>query len=142
MKKSINAILILLSLAFIQPSYAVAEAKAAAPTPDGMTPKFYLKLEPPLVVNVEEGDVVRFLQVDAQLQYGVELAEPIIAKHMPAIRHALVMVLSGQSVTEIKTPQGKEKLRDTTLKELQQVMTETTGEAVIDAVYFTGFVIQ
>ena len=112
------------------------------PTTPGETPKLYLKLEPPLVVNVDEGDVMRFLQVDAQLQYGQPLAQPIIEKHMPAIRDAMIMLLSGQSVTEIKTPQGKEHLRETTLKAIQQVMTEATGETVVDAVYFTGFVIQ
>ncbi len=121
-------------------------AFASTPPPKPATPgeaqKLYLKLEPALVVNVEEGDVVRFLQVNAQLQYGQPLAQPIIEKHMPAIRHAMIMLLSGQSVTEIKTPQGKEHLRETTLKAIQQVMTDATGEEVVDAVYFTGFVIQ
>lgn len=125
--------------------YAVQTSYAAAPPPppaEGGSQKFYHKLEPSLVVNVDEGDIVRFLQVDAQLEYGKQLAQPIIEKHMPAIRHAMVMLLSGQSVTDIKTPQGKEKLRESTLKAMQQVMIDTTGEAVIDAVYFTGFVIQ
>ncbi len=141
MIKALNTALILLILSVTQISQA---AKVAAPPPseEGVTPKLYLKLEPALVVNVEEGDIIRFLQIDAQIQYGTVLAQPIIEKHMPAIRHALVMLLSGQSVTEIKTPQGKEKLRETTLKQLQKVMTDTTGEPVIDAVYFTGFVIQ
>jgi len=119
-----------------------AQTPAPAPPADGETTKLYFKLEPPLVVNVDEGDIVRFLQVDAQIQYADPLAQAIIEKHMPAIRHALVMLLSGRPVTEIKTPQGKEKLREMTLKELQHVMTETTGEPVIDAIYFTGFVIQ
>ena len=124
-----------------QISYASTEATPPS-TVANDAPKFYLKLEPALVVNVDEGDIIRFLQVDAQIQYGVELAQPIIEKHMPAIRHAMVMLLSGQSVTEIKTPQGKEKLRELTLKQLQQIMIDTTGEAGIDAVYFTGFIIQ
>lgn len=120
-----------------------SHAKAPPPPPaEGESQKFYHKLEPSLVVNVDEGDLVRFLQVDAQLEYSKQLAQAIIEKHMPAIRHAMVMLLSGQSVTDIKTPQGKEKLRESTLKAMQQVMIDTTGEAVIDAVYFTGFVIQ
>lgn len=142
-KRMIKPIITTLFLLFLSASQ-IANAAAPAPPPpaEGENPKLYLKLEPALVVNVDEGDIVRFLQVDSQIQYGNPLAQPIIEKHMPAIRHAMVMLLSGQSVTDIKTPQGKEKLRESTLKALQQVMTETTGEAVIDAVYFTGFVIQ
>lgn len=140
MSKPIITTLFLFYLSAIQSSYA--QAPAPPPLAEGENPKLYLKLEPPLIVNVDEGDIGRFLQIDAQIQYGTELAQPIIEKHMPAIRHAMVMLLSGQSVTDIKTPQGKEKLRESTLKQLQQVMTETTGEPVIDAIYFTGFVIQ
>lgn len=144
MKKTL--IISLFSL-FLYGIHAVhAESSGSAPPPPAaegdQDPKIYFKLEPPLVVNVEEGDIIRFLQVDAQLQFAKQLAQPIIEKHMPAIRHAMIMLLSGQSVTEIKTSQGKEKLRESTLKVIQQVMTDTTGEPVVDAVYFTGFVIQ
>lgn len=140
MTKPFIATLFILFLSAMQTSNA--QAPAAPPLADGETAKHYLKLEPPLVVNVDEGDIVRFLQVDTQMQYSNPLALAILEKHMPAIRHALVMVLSGQSVVELKTPQGKEKLREKTLKQLQQVMLDTTGEPVIDAIYFTGFVIQ
>ena len=140
MTKPFITALIILFLSAMQTSHA--QSSKAPPPADGELPKHYLKLDPPIVVNVDEGDIVRFLQVDTQMQYSDPLAEAIIEKHMPAIRHALVMALSGQSVTEIKTPQGKEKLREATLLKLQQVMTDTTGEPVIDAIYFTGFVIQ
>ncbi len=137
----IIGLMIMLSSGF-QLAYASSSESAPPATAESETPKIYLKLDPALVVNVEEEDVTRFLQVDAQLQFGDQLAQPIIEKHMPAIRHAIIMVLSGSSVKEIKTAHGKEVLREATLKELQKVMTETTGEPVIDAVYFTGFVIQ
>lgn len=141
MTKSFITTLFILFLSAWQTSIAQTSS-AAPPLADGETAKHYIKLEPALVVNVEEGDIVRFLQVDTQMQFSDPLALHILEKHMPAIRHAMVMALSGQSVTEIKTPQGKEKLRTATLKKLQQVMIETTGEPVIDAIYFTGFVIQ
>lgn len=120
----------------------VSHAAAPAAPPPGANAKLYLKLDPPLIVNVDGGDIVRFLQVDAEIQYGEQLAQPIIEKHMPAIRHAMLMLLSDQPVTEIKTPKGKESLRESALKAIQQVMIDTTGEPVIEAVYFTGFVIQ
>lgn len=138
MNKPIFSALLLLVI-----SISVAHAKSADPAPtNNETHKYYFEVEPPLVVNVDEGDIVRFLQINTQIQYTQQLALPIIEKHMPAIRDAMIILLSGQSVAEIKTPQGKEKLRESALKAIQQVMTETTGEPVVDAVYFTGFVIQ
>lgn len=115
------------------------EAEAAV---EDNRPKIYLKLDPSLVMNVEEKDVTRFLQVDAQLQFVDPLAQPIIEKHMPAIRHTIIMTISGAEVPKIKTAQGKEDLRKATLQALQKIMTEITGEAVIEEVYFTGFIIQ
>lgn len=158
MKKTLIASLFILYIAGLQSVYASksestpkpkseatpkSKSKSTPPaTAESEQPKLYIKLDPPLVVNVDEGDVIRFLQIDAQLQFAQLQAQAIIEKHMPAIRDALIMQLSSQSVTEIKTPQGKEKLRASTLKAVQQVMTDVTGEPVIDAIYFTGFVIQ
>lgn len=105
-------------------------------------PKIYLKLDPALVLNVEEKDVTRFLQVNAQLQFTDPLAQAIIEKHMPAIRHSIIMTISGSDVPKIKTSQGKEDLRKATLADLQKLMTEITEEPVIEEVYFTGFIIQ
>lgn len=105
-------------------------------------PKIYLKLDPSLVLNVEEKDVTRFLQVDAQLQFTDPLAQAIIEKHMPAIRDSIIMTISGAEVAKIKTSQGKEDLRKATLTGLQKVMTDITGESVVEEIYFTGFIIQ
>ena len=147
MKNQVLTTLFILLMALTNDQASAKAKEAAAPAANGAggeaeAPKLYLQLEPPLVVNVDEGDVVRFLQINTQIQYSKQLALPIIEKHMPAIRHAMIMLLSGQSVTAIKTSEGKEKLRESTLKAIQQVMTETTGEPIVDAVYFTGFVIQ
>ncbi|MDH5444659.1 MAG: flagellar basal body-associated FliL family protein [Gammaproteobacteria bacterium] len=113
-----------------------------APEEESTLPKIYLKLDPSLVVNVEEKDVTRFLQVDTQLQFTDPLAQGIIEKHMPAIRHTIIMVISGSDVPTIKTSKGKEELRKNTLVALQKTMGDITGEPVIEEVYFTGFIIQ
>ena len=134
----------ILLLLLIGTPFSQAEEKKAAPPPgtEAEPAKLYFQIEPPLVVNVNEDDVVRFLQIHTQIQYSDQLALAIIEKHMPAIRDSMIMALSGQPVKDIKTPQGKEKLRESTLHALQKVMTDITGKPVVDAVYFTGFVIQ
>lgn len=108
----------------------------------GLPPQIYMKLEPPFVVNVEDGDVVRFLQVNAELQYSDATAQPLIEKHMDAIRHTMVMLLSGQPTKVLKTAKGKEDLRLNAQKEIQKLLTEYAGKPLIEAIYFTGFIIQ
>ena len=127
-----------LVILLLLPFFASAEQAASGGPPQ----QFYLKLEPALVVNIEDGDVIRFLQVDTQLQFAAQESQPMIEKHLPAIRHEMVMLLSGRPAAEIKTVAGKENLRSTVLAAVQKVMQENTGNPVIDALYFTTFVIQ
>jgi flagellar FliL protein len=42
----------------------------------------------------------------------------------------------------LNTREGKETLRNQTLAEIQKVMTEETGDAGVDSVFFTSFVMQ
>jgi len=122
---------------------AFAEVKPADGDSKELTPtQLYIKIEPPFVVNVDDGETLRFLQVNTELQFSDALAQPIIEKHMPAIRHAMIMLLSGQPAKEIKTPKGKETLRMAALEKVQKVMTDNTERPVVEAIYFTGFIIQ
>ena len=61
---------------------------------------------------------------------------------MPVIRNNLVMLFSSQTYKALMTVQGKEKLREQALREIQKVMEKETGEKVVDNVYFTSFVMQ
>jgi flagellar FliL protein len=42
----------------------------------------------------------------------------------------------------LNTREGKEKLREETLEEVQKVLLEETGEPGVDNVFFTSFVMQ
>lgn len=102
----------------------------------------YVPLTPPFVVNIQDGQRNRFLQVTAQVQVTGPTVAPEIQKNMPPIRDAMIMLLSSQTLDTIKTVKGKEALRHEALLALQKVMKDNTGKPGIDAVYFTGFVIQ
>lgn len=115
---------------------------AQAGSPEALPAQIYLKLEPPFVINVEDGEVIRFLQVDAELQFSDPVAQPMIEKHLPAIRHAMVMLLSGQPTKTVKTAKGKEDLRVAALKKVQKIMTDNTGKPIVEGLYFTTFIVQ
>lgn len=61
-----------------------------------------------------------------------------LANRMPAIEHALTMMLSSRTVAEVASTEGKEALRE----DLKQRLGEIIGEPQIKNVYFTQFIIQ
>ena len=103
----------------------------------------YLPVEPPFVVNINNGKGFNFLQVNTELKLANPESADTVKHHMAAIRHNMIMLLSSQSTEQLKTLQGKEHLREQALAAIQSVLEEETGDTtVIEAVYFTGFIIQ
>ena len=102
----------------------------------------YVSIHPAFVVNVKDGLTVRHMQVKTQLKLSSPEMSKYIDQHKAAIQHEMVMLLSGRKVSEVKTIQGKEKLRTEALAAIQKVMVDNTKQKIVDAVYFTEFVIQ
>lgn len=122
--------LLILFMAVYKPAFAAS----------GGTP--YFEIATPFVVNLADENTTAFLQVNAQLKVKDENLKPHLHTHMPAIQHSVMMVLSEQTSNEVRSVAGKQKLRERTLEEIQAVMTEKTGQPIVDEVYFTGFIIQ
>jgi flagellar FliL protein len=61
---------------------------------------------------------------------------------MPAIRNSLVLLLSSQNYKTLSTLEGKEQIRSAALTVIQKILQERTGKPSVEAVYFTGFVMQ
>ena len=53
-----------------------------------------------------------------------------------------MLVLSEQTINDIKSVAGKQKLRETTLKEIQALLQTQIGDPAVEEIYFTGFIIQ
>ncbi|RME32655.1 MAG: flagellar protein [Gammaproteobacteria bacterium] len=103
----------------------------------------YFSLDPPFTVNLEGGGKrPRYLQITLDaMTYDEEVLEAV-KQHMPLIRNNLVMLFGRQKLEELATPEGKEKLRQETLKTIQQVLEQETGKPGVEAVYFSSFVMQ
>jgi flagellar FliL protein len=102
----------------------------------------YLPLDPPFVVNVSDGEDSRFLQVTMEAMTTRPEAAEAVKKHMPAIRGRLVLLLSEQPYASLTTTEGKEKLLSAALGEIRKVIARSGNGATVDALYFTGFVMQ
>ncbi len=119
-----------------------ASSQASASGGGGGGSSLYLSLDPAFVVNVNDGLRVRHMQVKLQEKLKQANFANYIEEHDPAIRHAMVMLLSGQETTKLKTAAGKQELMDEALAAIQQVLEENIGNTGVDAVYFTDLIIQ
>lgn len=102
----------------------------------------YLALDPAFVANLEDPDQPRFLQAEIQVMSRDALALEGVKTHLPRIRSALLMLLGQQKPADLTTREGKEKLMEAVLAEVQKVMQVETGKPAVEAVYFTSFVMQ
>ncbi len=106
------------------------------------SPPVYYPLDPPLVVNFEQGSRARYLQITLEVMAREKQVIEDLKVHMPVVRNNLNLLFSSQDYTQISTREGKEQLRNEALLEVQKVMEEHTGKPGVEAVYFTSFVMQ
>lgn len=107
-------------------------------------PAIYMDMAPPFIVNFGPGSKVRYLQVEMQIMARQQAALDAVTQHMPVIRNNLLVLLSSQTYDELKSREGKEKLRAMMLEEMQKVIDEESHKQAggIEAIYFTGFIMQ
>ena len=106
----------------------------------GGTP--YFEIATPFVVNITNEGGAAFLQVNEQFKVKNEELKQHLRSHLPAIQHTVMLVLSEQTASGIRSVKGKQKLREVTLKEIQEFLTAQIGDPIVEEIYFTGFIIQ
>lgn len=119
---------------------ALCAAPLQALAAGGSTP--YFEIPTPFVVNLADKGSLAYLQVNAQLKITRPELKTVLNAHMPAIQHTMMMLLSEQSAQDINNVQGKQALRERTLKEVQGLLQAQIGEPAVEEVYFTSFIVQ
>lgn len=102
----------------------------------------YVDLTPALVANFGGPGKLKFLRADVSLRVDSQEAMRAVSYHLPALRHALIMLLSKQTGEALSSPQGKEQLRLEALAQAQKVLEEEEGQKFIEDLLFTGFFVQ
>ena len=106
-------------------------------------PAIYQSLHPPLVVNFkDEIGEPHFMQITMEVMARDQNTINSVREHTPVIRNSLILLYSGALYEEITTREGKEQMLADGLAEINRVMEEQTGDADVEAVYFTALVIQ
>ena len=116
-------------------------AKAGAEGHGSGKPSVYYAIDPPLVVNFEDGSAVRFLQITMEIMAHDEKAIESVQKNIPLIRNNLLLLMSNRNYQSMMSREGKEKLRQEALTEVRAVQKKEGGPDV-DDVLFTSFVVQ
>lgn len=117
-------------------------AKAEAPKVELSKTDLYLPLEPPFVVNFQDGDSLRYLQVGITLMSHDPKAIEAAKAADPVIRNALIALLSNQQFAFLSTAAGRQKLQAEALVSVQKVVKDRLGRPGIEALYFTSYVMQ
>lgn len=106
----------------------------------------YMALEPPFIVNFTYKDTLRYLQMTLSLMTHDKTVIEQVNHHMPAIRHRLIMLLSDKSFHDLNGEESKEKLRGEMLVEIRNILqaenNKTQNAGRVEALYFTGYVMQ
>jgi flagellar protein FliL len=101
----------------------------------------YYAIDPPLVVNFEDGSVVRFLQISMEVMAHDQKAVDSVQKNIPLIRNNLLLLMSNRNYQSMMSREGKEKLRQEALAEIRAVQ-KKEGSPDVDDLLFTSFVVQ
>jgi len=101
----------------------------------------YYAIDPPLVVNFEDGSVVRFLQISMEVMAHDQKTIDSVQKNIPVIRNNLLLLMSNRNYQTMMSREGKEKLRQEALTEIRAVQ-KKEGSPDVDDLLFTSFVVQ
>jgi flagellar protein FliL len=102
----------------------------------------YIPLNPPFVVNLENQEQVSFLQVEMEVMTYDPAVEEAMKVHASRIRSELLLLLGSKQYHEISNIEGKRKLSQEAIAEIQKILQETGTVGTVQALYFTSFVMQ
>lgn len=125
---------LLLSLIFLPGLVAAEEPEAAQPALE------YLEMTPKFTVNLQERR--KYLMVDIQLLVEGESQIETVKKHFPALRHEVIMLLSGRPMKELQSAEPREKLRQEALGKIRETLVKYADNDTIKDLFFTEFLIQ
>ncbi len=116
------------------------EVVEEAPAPK---PALFASLRPPLVVNFDDGfGDTHFMQMTLEVMARDQGIIEHVRNHSAVIRNNLILLFSNVEYETVTTREGKQQMLDDALVEIQNIIKQETGETGVEAVYFTGLIIQ
>lgn len=108
---------------------------------EGAEPEMiYLEMKPKITVNLAEPR--KYMVVNVQLLVEGEKAKEKVEKHMPMLRHTLIMMYSGLPSAEVQTMEQREALRVKTKEAIEEALEKYENKDGFRDVYFTEFLVN
>ncbi len=133
--------LALASLGFASP-WAIAEDSEAEDVQGEDTR--YVELKPTFVTNFGPTNTPRlmYIKTDVALRVAGADGEEAAERHFPALRNALVLLLSRQSEAAVSTGESRESIRQSAIEELNEILASEEGKPYVRDLLFTNFIVQ
>jgi flagellar FliL protein len=92
----------------------------------------------PFIANLADQGGSRYLKATFQLEFLGTTVPAGVDGRLPQIRDLLLTLLTSKTFDEIRTPEGKQQLREEIIARVNQVLERDA----VKAVYFTEFIVQ
>lgn len=102
----------------------------------------YLQIDPGFVVNLNDPDFMRYLQVDVEIMTFDQAVLAKVEEVMPEIRNRLLFLFGQQKYEDLIPRSGKEALQEKAREDINKIMASHGMTETVSAVYFTSFVMQ
>lgn len=110
---------------------SVAAANEGAKESEAEAGVKYIEMTPKFTVNLAEPK--KFLLINVQLLVEGAGAIEAVKKHMPALRHELIMLYSGRPSEQLQTMEQREALRQETTAVIRKTLEKMDGGKGHDA---------
>jgi flagellar FliL protein len=116
----------LLLLSFLlMPALVLAEEHGGGGEGESKGGPTYLEITPKFVVNLIEPK--KYLSINVQLLIDGASTETAIKKHMPVLKHELIMLFSDRSIDSLQTMEQREALRQETVEVIHKTIDKAEG---------------
>ena len=129
-----RVLIFLLSLLFLPAFVLAEEEEAVQPSIE------YLEMAPKFTVNLAGHR--KYLMINVQLMIEGRPNLEKIRKHMPALRHELIMLYSGRDEAELATTEQREALRQETIEVIRTTLDKYENSDGFRDVFFTEFLVN
>lgn len=90
------------------------------------------------IANLADENATRYLKATFQVEFVGVAVPPVVAAHLPQIRDLLLTLLSSKTFDDIRSPEGKQQLREEIIARVNGVLDRDLAKTV----YFTEFIVQ
>ena len=132
---------LLLTAACVLPVLAPAQNESTEPAEEAAINTQYVNIKPAFIANYGGPGRLRYLKTDVTLRVG-DSSIGAVRRHMPYIRHVLVMLLTKATDEEVSSMEGRELLRQNALMAVQTLLQEEEGEQYVVDLLFNSFIVQ